>query len=105
LLAGVVGNACVVNIDGDALDGHLGSAASLPHGNHHLRLQRLQQLAEHFVGFAEDGRQLSRDDLGAGDSLAIEGAHGFPRRIDGFVLERVETGDEDGRHDVLLLAA
>jgi hypothetical protein len=74
----------------------IAAPAGLADRDHHVGLYLRDGLGQHRAGFAEHAWQLARLHLESGTLPAIQGAHRFPRWIDGGAVERFEPGQEDG---------
>jgi hypothetical protein len=98
LLAGVVGDARVVDVDGDALERDAVAASGLTRADHEHRIVRLDLAAEHVHRLAEHAGQAARDDARAADLRALEALDREPRGVDRLTAERFEAREEHAMH-------
>ena len=105
LRALVVGNACIDDVDADALDGQRRTPGCQPQAQHEGRAVRLQQRAQVLQRLAECRGQLCRHHLVARDALPCQGAGHAPAGVDRGVVERVEAREQDGGHGAMVARA
>src|SRR6185437_11155499 len=93
LLAVVVADARVLDVDRHPLEAELGAAARLPHAQHDVGLDLVDRRPQHNRRAGVGGRQLDGVDR---DPVhpPLQAAHGKDRRIDLVAAERIEPGDQ-----------
>ncbi len=96
LAAEVVGNAGVVDVDGDALDGDLGASAGLAQAHHQRGPLRRERGVELLQRLPEDAGQAHRAHHMALACPTVERVRDLPRRVDGLAAKGLEAGEQDG---------
>ena len=99
LRARIVGNARILEVDGDALDRNLGASTRLPDADDDLRIERRDLGFEPRDRLAEHARHEARDKAVPVDALVIERTHGLPGGVFRLAVERLEAREKNGfRH-------
>src|SRR5918993_2981149 len=93
LVAVVVGDAAVVDVDGDSLGADREPPARLPDAHDRVGVVLHHGGAHNVANPVEDDRDLHLDDLALADSVR-QSADGLPRWVEWLVLEGLETGDQ-----------
>ena len=104
LIAEVVGNAGIVDIDRHPLDADISAAGAQPDGDHQFRLELFQQLLQLPGCPAKGAGQLAGDDTYIVVQVTVQKAHGLPGRVDGILVKRFETGQQYSAHQGLTSA-
>jgi hypothetical protein len=100
---GVVGDAGIREVDGDALRGDRGAAVGEPHREHDVGGVSLDGGIQSFPCRAElDRQQLGRDG-GVAVPVGRKLPHRVPRAVAGGVVERFEAGEQNGGHPTRLI--
>ena len=93
LVALVVGDAAVRDVDADPLHGDLAAPAGLADGDDNIRLNRRDLLPDHRDGFPADSGHFQFDDIRAGNGVR-QPLDGFNGRIDRFAAEGIKACDK-----------
>ena len=92
---GVVGNACVVDIDRHALQRQGSAASGLTDAYHQGRAVQLQQARQLQQGRSKHGRQLRSHHHVPGHAPAVQGLNSQPARVDAFAAKSVKACEQN----------
>ena len=98
LVAFVVGDTEVVDIDADAFHRDVRAAARLTDGNDGIGLHFFNRRLHGFQRLKTHHRDFPRDDFVAVDSFALQAFRHFQRGVDGFAVEGLEAGNQQFFH-------
>jgi hypothetical protein len=94
LVALVVGDAPVVDVDRDPLRADREPSARLPDADDGIGIVHQHGVAHDIADPVEHDRDLHLDDLAVADRVG-QSADGLPRGVEGFFLEGLEARDQD----------